>query len=110
MDTDMTSDQRDNNMTHRSRVEGTGLWVAAQLLHNDEAQIETRSLLHVDNDEPNPDLATEYGEPSNTDASVDLCIELGSWDMIDIDEDTNYIFLTIDINPFLVIDSYAYHN
>jgi hypothetical protein len=33
----------------------------------------------------------------------------GRMDMIDIDEDTN-IFFTIDIDPFLVIDSYADRN
>jgi hypothetical protein len=71
---------------------------------------ETGSLLDVDvDDKADPDLAIEYGEPSNTNASVDLCIELGSGDMINIDEDTN-IFLTIDIDPFLLIDSYVDHN
>jgi hypothetical protein len=62
-------------------------------------------------DEANPDLATsEYGEAaSNIDPSVDLSIELDSGDMIDINEDTN-IFLTIDIDPFLVIDSYVDYN
>jgi hypothetical protein len=115
MDTDTTSDQRDNNGTHPSREEGEGSWVAAQLLHNDEgAHADTGSLLDAnadDVDEADLDLATsEYGEAaSNTDPSVDLYIELGSGDMIDIDEDTN-IFLTIDIDPFLVIDSYADHN
>jgi hypothetical protein len=88
---------------------------APQLLHNDEgAHEETGSLLYADAhnvDEADLDLATsEYGEAtSNTNPSIDLCIELGSEDMIDIDEDTN-IFLTIDIDPFLVIDSYADQN
>jgi hypothetical protein len=117
MDTDTTSDQRDNNRTHPSREEVNGSWVAAQLLHNDVegADLDTGSLLDADADdvdEADPDLAptSEYGEAaSNTDPSVDLCIELGSGDMIDIDEDTN-IFLTIDIDPFLVIDSYVDHN
>jgi hypothetical protein len=52
----------------------------------------------------------QYDEAaSNTDPSIDLCIELCSGDMIDTDEDTN-ISLTIDIDPFIVIDSYADHN
>jgi hypothetical protein len=84
------------------------------LLHNDVegAHADTGSLLDADVNnvnEADPDLAptSKYGEAaSNTDPSVDLCIELGSEDMIDIDEDTN-IFLNIDIDPFLVIDSYA---
>jgi hypothetical protein len=121
MDTDhtTTSDQRDNNRTPNpsGREEIDGSWVAAQLLHNDVecAHADTGSLLDADADdvdEADPDLAptSEYDEAaSNTDPSVDLCIELGSGDMIDIDEDTN-IFLTIDIDPFLVIDSYADHN
>jgi hypothetical protein len=99
-----------------SREEGDGSLVAAQLLHNDEgAHAETRSLLDDDADDDvdkvDPDLATsKYAEAaSNTDPSVDLCIDLRSGDMIDIDEDTN-IFLTINIDPFLVIDSYADHN
>jgi hypothetical protein len=88
------------------------------LLHNDVecAHSDTGSLLDADADDvddADPDLApttSEYDEAtSNTDPSVDLCIELGSGDMIDIDEDTN-IFLSIDIDPFLVIDSYADHN
>jgi hypothetical protein len=33
MDTDTTSDQRDNNKTHPCREEVDGSWVAAQLLH-----------------------------------------------------------------------------
>jgi hypothetical protein len=105
IDTDTTSDPRDNNRTHPSIEEGDGSWVAAQLLHNDEgAHAEIGSLVDADvNDvnETDADLATlEYGEAaSNTDPSVDLYIELGSGDMIDIDEDTN-IFLTIDIDPF----------
>jgi hypothetical protein len=115
-DDDMTSDQRDNNRSvHPSREEGDGSWVVAQLLHKDEGtHVDTRSLLDADTDdvdEVDPDLVTlEYGEvASNTDPSIDLCIELGSGDMIDIDEDTN-IFLTIDIDLLLVIDSYASHN
>jgi hypothetical protein len=110
IDTDTTSDQKDNNITHSSKVEGTRSWVATQLLHDNEAQIETRSLLDADaDDEADPNLATEYNEPTNTDASVDLCIELGSRNMIDMDEDT-YIFFTVDIDSFLVIYSYADHN
>jgi carboxylesterase type B len=104
IDTDTTSDQR----------------ASAQLLHSDEgAREEIGSLLadaDVDNvDEADPDLATsEYGADEaifndTDDPSIDLCIELGSGDLIDIDEDTN-IFLTIDIDPFLVIDSYADQN
>jgi hypothetical protein len=109
MDTDTTSDQRDGNTTHPSRAEGTGSWIVAQLLHNDEAQIETRSSFDaIEDDEADLDLGTN-GKPSNTNASVDLYIELGSRDMIDINEDTN-IFLTIDIDPFVVIDSYVDHN
>jgi hypothetical protein len=88
------------------------------LLHNyvECAHADIGSLLNAnvdDVDEADPDLAptsSEYDEAtSNTDPSVDLCIKLGSGDMIDIDEDTN-IFLTIDIDPFLVIDSYDDHN
>jgi hypothetical protein len=87
------------------------------LLHNDEgAHEESGSLLaadaNVDNvDEADPDLAmSEYGEAIfNDDRSIDLCIDFGSGDLTDIDEDTN-IFLTIDIDPFLVIDSYADQN
>jgi hypothetical protein len=90
------------------------------LLHNDVegAHADTRSLLDADADdivdEADPNLAptSEYDEAAsncNIDPSVDLCIELGSGDMIDIDEETN-IFLTIDIDLFLVIDSYADHN
>jgi hypothetical protein len=41
--------------------------------------------------------------------SINLCIKLSSGDMIDINKDTN-IFLTIDIDQFLVIDSHANHN
>jgi carboxylesterase type B len=103
IDTDTTSDQR----------------APVQLLHNDEgADEEIGSLLadaDVDNvDEADPDLATsEYGEAifndTDVDPSIDLCIELGSEDLIDIDEDTN-IFLTIPIDPFLGIDSYADQN
>jgi hypothetical protein len=99
IDTDTTSDQR-----------------ARQFLHNDEgAHEEIGSLLadaDADNvDEANLDLATsEYGEATNdNDPSISLCIELGSGLLIDIDEDSN-IFLTIDIDPFLVIDSYADQN
>jgi hypothetical protein len=110
MDTDTTSHQRDNNRTHPSRAECDGSWVAVQLLHNDEAHAKTGSLLDADTDdvdESDPDVAMlEYGEASNADASVDLRIELDSEDMIDIDEETN-IFLTIDIDPFRVIDFYA---
>jgi hypothetical protein len=110
MDIDTTSDERDDNRTHPSKAEGIGSWVVAQFLHNDEVQIKTGSLLDVvEDDEADPNLATEYGEPSYTDASVDSCIELGSRDMIDINEETN-IFLTIEIDPFLVIDSYVDHN
>jgi hypothetical protein len=115
MDADMTSDQRDNNRTQPCREEGDGSWVVPQLLHNDKgAHAETRSLLDVETydviDEADPNLATlEYGEAaSNTDPSgemIKLGIKLGSGEMIDIDKDTN-IFLTIDIDLFLVIDSY----
>jgi hypothetical protein len=109
MYTDTASDQRDNNRTHPSREQGEESWVIVQLLHNDVgAHAKTGSLLDADVDdvgEADPDLATsEYGESSNTDPFVDLCIELGSWDMIDIDEDTN-IFLIIDST-----DSYANRN
>jgi hypothetical protein len=84
-------------------------WIAAQLLHIDQAEFETGSLFDdVDDDEADIDLAAD-GEPINTDAFIDLCIELGSGDMIEIDEDTN-ILLTIDIDPFLVIDSYVDQN
>jgi hypothetical protein len=115
MDTDTTSDQRDNNRTHPSKEEGDGSWVAAHLLHNDEGAHEEIGNLRdadADNvDEANPYLATlEYGEATNNiDPSVDLCIELGSGNMIDLDKDTN-LFLTIDIDPFLVIDSCVDHN
>jgi hypothetical protein len=123
MDTDhtmSTSDQRGNNRTLNpsGREEIDESWVAAQLLHNDVecAHADTGSLLDTDADdvdEADPDLApksSEYDEAAiNTDPSVNLGIELGSGDMIDIDEDTN-IFLTINIDPFLVIDSYADHN
>jgi hypothetical protein len=121
MDTDYTttSDQRDNNRTiyPSSREEVDGSWVVAQLLDNDVecAHANTGNLLDAEADdvkEADPDLAptSEYDEAaSNTNPSIDLCIELGSGDMIDIDEDRN-IFLTIDIDPFLVIDSYANHN
>jgi hypothetical protein len=79
------------------------------LLHSDQAKFETRSLFDdVYDDEADPNLATD-DERINTNASIDLCIELGSKDMIDIDEDTN-ILLTIDIDPFLVIDSYVDQN
>jgi hypothetical protein len=89
---------------------------APQLLHNDEGAThkEIGTLLanaDADNyvDEADPDLATsEYGAEAvnDTDPSIDLCIDLGSGDLIDIDEETN-IFLTIYIDLFLVIDSYA---
>jgi hypothetical protein len=115
----MMSDQRDNNRTiyPSSREEVDESWVVAQLLHNDVecAHTDTGSLLDADIDDVNEadtDLAptSEYDEAaSNTDPSVDLYIELGSGDMIDIDEDKN-ISLTIDIYPFLVIDSYVDHN
>jgi hypothetical protein len=102
----MTLDQRDGNITHPSTAEGTRSWVATQLLPNDEAKIETGSLLDVvDDHEADPDLVVD-DELINTNASVDLCIELGSGDMIDIDEDAN-MFLTIDIDSFLLINSYA---
>jgi hypothetical protein len=107
MDTDhtTTSDQRDNNRTiyPSDREEVDGSWVVAQLLHNDVecAHADTGSLLDVDVD--------DVDEDSHIDPSVDLCIELGSGDMINIDENTN-IFLTINIDPFIVIDSYADHN
>jgi hypothetical protein len=53
---------------------------------------------------------SEYGKAaSNTDPSVNLCIELGSGNMIDINKDTN-IFLIIDVDLFLVIDSNVDHN
>jgi hypothetical protein len=38
----------------------------------------------------------------NIDASLVLCIELGSGDMINIDEDTNVL---VNIDPFLVVDA-----
>jgi hypothetical protein len=104
MDTDTMLDQRDGNTTHPSTAKGTKSWVVVQLLHNDEAQIETGSLFDaIDDYEVDPDLAADGKPINNTDASVDLCIELGSRDMIHIDEDTT-IFLTIDIDTFLVID------
>jgi hypothetical protein len=72
------SDQRDGNTTHPSTIEGIGaglLWVVLQLLHNDHAQIKTRSPFDVvDNDEVDQDLAMD-GEPINTDAFIDLCIK-----------------------------------
>jgi hypothetical protein len=99
MDTDTTSDQRDNNRIHPSREEVDGSWVVARLLHNDVegAHADTGNILDDD--------AYDVDEASNIDASVDLCIELASGDMIDTNK-----FLTIDIDPFLVIDSYADHN
>jgi hypothetical protein len=107
-DTDM-SDQRDDNTTHPSTVDSIGAdpsWVVVRLLNSDQVEFETRSLFaDVDDDQADLDLATD-GKPINTDASIDLCIELGSGDMIDIDEDTN-ILLTIDNDPFLVIDFYV---
>jgi hypothetical protein len=121
MDTDhiTTSDQRDNNRTiyPSGREEVDGSWVAAQFLHNDVecAHADIGSLLDADVDdvdEADVDLVptSEYDEAaSNTDPFVNLCIELGSGDMIDIDEGTN-IFLAFDIDLFLVIDSYADHN
>jgi hypothetical protein len=36
------------------------------------------------------------------DVIIGLCIELGSWDMINIDKVTN-VFLTIKIDSFLVM-------
>jgi hypothetical protein len=58
-------------------------------------------LMIVDNDQVDQDLVADC-KPINTDASIDLCIELGSGDIIYIDEYTN-ILLTIDIDPFLVL-------
>jgi hypothetical protein len=111
MDTD-TSDQRDGNTTHPSTTDSIGAgpsWVVAQLLNIDQTEFETGSLYDdIDDDQGDLDLATD-GESINTDASTDLCIELGFEDMIDIDEDTNKL-LTIDIDPFLVIDSYVDQN
>jgi hypothetical protein len=74
---------------------------AAQNQDNDVecAHADTGSLL----------VDADVDDVDDTNPSIDLCIELGSGDMIDIDEDTN-IFLSIDIDPFLVIDSYADHN
>jgi hypothetical protein len=78
MDTNETSDQRDNNRTHPSREEADGSWVSAQMLHNHEgAHVESGSLLDADAhdvDEADPDLATsKYGEATrNTDPSVNL--------------------------------------
>jgi hypothetical protein len=76
MDTDTTSDRRDNNRTHPSKEEGDGSWAVVQLLHNDEgAHAEIGSLLDADADEyvdeAYLDLATsEYNEvASNTDPS-----------------------------------------
>jgi hypothetical protein len=115
MNTDTMSDHRDNNRTHPSREEGDKSWVVVQLHHNDEgAHAETGSLLDADADdvdEADLDLAmSEYDEAaSNTDPSVDLCIELGFRNMIDIDEDTS-ILHTINIYPFFIIHSYADHN
>jgi hypothetical protein len=72
-------------------------------------EFETWSLFDdIDDDQADPDLAAG-GEPINIDASIDLCIGLGSGNMIDIDEGTN-ILLTIDIDSFLVIDSYVDQN
>jgi hypothetical protein len=113
----MTSDQRDNNRIHPSGEEVDGSWVAVQLLYNDVegAHADIGSLLDADADdidEADPDLAptSKYDETdSNIDPSVNSYIELGSENMIDINEDTN-IFLAIDIDPFFVIDSYANNN
>jgi hypothetical protein len=105
-DTDM-SNQRDGNTTHPSTTDSTGAspsWVAARLLDSNQAEI---GILFddADNNQAHQDLVADC-EPINTDASIDLCIELGSRDMIDINEDTN-ILLTIHIDLFLVIDSYV---
>jgi hypothetical protein len=77
IDTDTTSDQR----------------APAQLLHNDESAHEEIGSLLVDADVDNVDKAdldlatSEYGEAifNDIDPSIDLCIELGSGDLIDID-------------------------
>jgi hypothetical protein len=53
---------------------------------------------HLEND---PDQAT-----MDDSASIDLCIEIGSRDMIDIDADET-LDLFIDIDPFTVIDNFV---
>jgi hypothetical protein len=93
---------------HHKGTRASPSWVV-ESLQDYQVQSETGSLFdNVVDDEVNLDLAMD-GKPINTNASVDLCIELGSGDIIDIDEDTN-ILLTIDINLFLIIYSYVHKN
>jgi hypothetical protein len=73
-------------------------------LLDDIDNVEAAIFDDADSDEANQDLANES---INTDASLDLCIELGSRDMIDIDKDAN---LSIDIDLFFVIDAYVDQN
>jgi hypothetical protein len=42
-------------------------------------------------------------------ASIDLCIEIGYGDMIDVDDDGS-LDLFIDIDPFLVIDNFVHQH
>jgi hypothetical protein len=99
MDID-TSGKRDDNTTHPSTVDSTRAgpsWVTVQLLNSDQAEFESWSLFDdIDDDQADPNLLVG-GEPINIDAFIDLCIELGSGDMIDIDANTN-ILLTINID------------
>jgi hypothetical protein len=76
-------------------------------LLDDINDVEAAIFDDVDSDQVDQDLANES---ININASIDLCIELGSRDLIDIDEDAN-IFLTIDFyDSFLVVDSYVNQN
>ena len=52
-----------------------------------------------------PDLQAEDVDDIDS-SSLDLCIEIGSGDMIDVDEDGS-LDLFIDIDPFLVIDNFV---
>jgi hypothetical protein len=80
------------------------LYVVVQLL-DDVDNIEVAIFDDADSDQA--DQANLRHESIKTDVCIDLCIELGSGDMIDIDQDAN---LSMDIDPFVVIDAYVNQN
>jgi hypothetical protein len=71
---------------------------------NDNHADDRGPAIHPDYDvENDPDLQAEVDDIDSS--LLDLCIEIGSGDMIDVDKD-NSLDLLIDIDPFLVIDNF----